>query len=54
MPVVLDGVVGAAWKQAGDHGPFVSVKLVRCKQPILLFFCEWPSVDPRIQLIEPS
>ena len=54
VPVVLDCVVCAAWEEASNHGPFVSVKPVGCQEPILLVFCERASVDAWVQLIEPT
>lgn len=54
VPVVLDGVVSAAREKPCDDGPSVPVNPVRRQQPLLFLFCERPSVDSRIQLIEPS
>ncbi len=53
VPVVLDGVVGAAGEVAGDEGPLVAVVAVRRQQPLLLLLREGPLVDPRVQLVEP-
>jgi hypothetical protein len=53
VPVVLDGVVGAAGEEAGDERPPVAVGAVRLQEPLLLRRREGPLVDPRVQLVEP-
>ena len=54
VPVVLDGVVGAAREEAGDERPAVAVGAVRLQEQLLLRRREGPPVDPRVQLVEPS
>jgi hypothetical protein len=54
VPVVLDGVVGAAREEARDHGPLVAVEPVRRHQPLLLLVAEGPLADARVQLVEPA
>lgn len=53
MPVVLDGVVGAAREEPGDDGPPVAVDAVRGQEQLLLFLREGAPVDPGVQLVEP-
>jgi hypothetical protein len=53
VPVVLDGVVGAAREEAGDERPAVAVGAVRLQEQLLLRRREGPPVDPRVQLVEP-
>ena len=53
VPVVFDGVVGAAREEAGDERPFVAVGAVRRQEALLLRLREGTPVDPRVQLVEP-
>ena len=53
VPVVLDGVVGAAREEARDERPLVAVGAVRRQEPLLLLLRERPAVEPRVQLVEP-
>jgi hypothetical protein len=53
VPVVLDGVVGAAREEARDESPLVAVRAVRRQEPLLLLLREGAPVDPRVQLVEP-
>ena len=53
VPVVFDGVVGAAREEAGDERPPVAVGAVRRQEALLLLLGEGPPVDPRVQLVEP-
>lgn len=54
VPVVLDGVVGAAGEEPGDGRPPVAVKAVQGQQPRFFLLRERAAVDLRVQLIEPS
>jgi hypothetical protein len=53
VPVVLDGVVGAAGEEAGDERPPVAVGAVGLQEPLLLRRREGTPVDLRVQLVEP-
>jgi hypothetical protein len=51
VPVILDGVVGAAGQVAGNEGPLVAVGAVGEEEPLLLR--ERTLVDAGVQLVEP-
>lgn len=54
VPVVLDGVVGAAGQELRDLGPLVAVLCVLLHQHAVLLLGPLPPLDAGIQVIVPS
>jgi hypothetical protein len=53
MPVVLDGVVGAAGEEARDERPLVAVGAMHPHEPDFLLVRVRPPIDSQDQLVEP-